>query len=519
MGESPGFQAKIQDYVSGLGPAGPTFQHAFRVLSRLYGKVRDEPSVMVRFREWRSYLSTAYGEPGGDQALFVKHTYLSTLARLIAFYHIQSGQPGASVLDKEDQIKVIAGDYFRERDIYNFAEEDLFTWFLHPKVLDESLELVGWLIKTLAAYDLPASGPELLKRLYRELAGPETRPDLGEYCTPDGLAERILRQELKLQGNLDMSLLDPACGSGTFLVTAVHLIREGMERRSEDEFDTMMHIQNGVMGVDADPIAVAVARTSYLLALGDLITRPHPPVLVPVYLADATQLPDTTPTLPSGESEESVHIVTTTEANTAFELPDSVVSDPAQLDWLFHRLSQYIHAARFRTGLEGQERATEEVINSLYSYLSSPKRAGLHELPPLSPFAAGVICQTARTLIRLALEGKGAVWLHILKNSPAPVFLNRRKFDLVVSDRSRLLKDPAAQLFARSAELYLRDGGSIAFLMPPAATEDGQKSISASASTLRVEQVLDLDQGEFAFNTPSCLVVAKKGDGTEPKQP
>ena len=519
MDEPAEFQSKIPDHVAGLGPASPTFHHAFRVLKRLHEEVNDEAPVQVRFQEWRSDLSTTYGQPVGDHGLFVKHTYLSTLARLIALCHIQ---PGASNLDKEDQLKVISGEYFRERDIYNFAEEDFFTWVLHPKVLDESLELIGWLIKTLGAHDFSIAGPQLLRGLHQELAGPfgklrtgpESRPGLGEYCTPDGLAERILRQELKLQDKLDRSLLDPACGPGTFLVTAVRLIREAMQRDGHDEFDTLMRIQNGVMGVDTDPAAVAVARTSYLLALGGLISGSHPPVLVPVYLANAMQLPETT-----GGSEEPVHIVTTTEANAAFELPDSVVSDPAQLDWLFHRLSQYIHAARFRAGLEGQERATEEVINSLYSYLTSPKRAGLHELPPLSPFAAGVLCQTTRTLIQLALEGKGTVWLHILKNSPAPVFLSRRKFDLVVSDQSRLSKDPTAQFLARTADLYLQDGGSIAFLMPRAAATAVHRSDSGQNSTLNVEQVLDLDQGGFAFNAPSCVVMARKETGTDPNQP
>ena len=518
MDESTGFQAKIQEYVAGLGPASPTFQHVCLVLSRLYEEVKDEPQVRVRFREWRSYLSTAYGEPAGDGDLFIKHTYLSTLARLIALYHVQ---PGAFLPDKEEQLKVMTGEYFRERDIYNFAEEDFFTWVLRPKVLDESLELVGWLIKTLSTYDFSVGGPQLLEALYQELVsplgklgtGPKGRPHLGTGCTPNQPAEYILSQELKLQDDPDLSLLDPACGSGSFLVAAIHLIREGMERDRRDEFDTLMRIQNGVMGVDTDPVAVAIARTRYLLALGDLVTRPHPPVLVPVYLADAKRLPATTLSPLSGESQESVHIINTAEQSAAFELPDSVVSDPAQLDWLLHRLSQYLHAAQFRTGLEGQEHATEEVLNSLYAYLTSPKRAGLYELPPLSPFAAGVMCETAKTLIKLVLEGKDTIWLHILKNSPAPVFLSRRKFDLVVSNQSRLSTDPAIQFFGLSAELYLRDGGSIAFVMPRVSLTAVQQSSSGPASTLHVGKVLELEDPASPFSSDSCVVVATTGDG------
>jgi len=553
-----------RNMVAGLGPASPVFRQTFHVLLSLYREVKDEPEVQVRFREWQSYLSIVYGESVGDQELFVKHTYLSILARLIALYHLQ---PNAFLPSREDHIKVINGVYFRDRDIYNFGEEDFFTWTLNSKVLDDSLELVRRLINTLAAYDFTRAGQDLLKGLYQELVDPEARHDLGEYYTPDWLAEYILSEELKLQENPNLSVLDPACGSGTFLFTAIRLIRDGMARRGEDEFDTLLHILNSVMGVDVHPVAVAIARTNYLLALGDLISGPHPPVLVPVYLANAIQLPNVSTQEPqrvdestaqltfSGGYEEAIHVIETTEPNVAFELPDSVVDDPTQLDWLFHRLSQYLHAAEFRTGLEGESKATEEVINSLYSYLTSPKRAGLRELPPLSPFAAEVLCRTARTLIRLVLEGKDTVWLDILKNGPAPVFLSRRKFDLVVGNppwlpmgsirnhnyyqfvkrqvlrEYRLLERGETHLFthmeladlffARSADLYLRDGGSIAFVMPRAVMTAEQHSHFTSFSfkggslALHLDKILDLDKVEPLFNVPSCVLMARKGEETK----
>ena len=515
--------------VAGLGLASPTFRHAFHSLGRLYREVKDEPEVQVRFQEWQSCLSIVYGEPVGDEELFVKHTYLCTLARLIALYHVQ---PNAFLRDKEEHIKVINGDYFRERDIYNFVEEDFFTWTLNSKVLDDSLELVRRLVYTLAAYDFASTGQDLLKGLYHELVDPEARHDLEEYYTPDWLAEYILSEELRLQENPDLSVLDPACGSGTFLFTAVRLIRDGMARRGEDEFDTLLRILDSVMGVDVHPVAVTIARTNYLLALGDLISGPHPPVLVPVYLANSIQLPETTAEEPLGGYEEPLHTIQTTEPNVAFELPDSVVADSAQLDWVFHRLAQYLHAAEFRTGLahtsEEEAHATEEVINSLYSYLTSPKRAGLRQLPPLSSFAASVLCQTAQTLIRLVLESKDTIWLYILKNGPAPIFLSRRKFDLVVGNPPWHSTELATQFFARSADLYLKDGGSIAFVMPRAVMMAEQHSRSTSflfkggspstssgqALALRLERVLDLDQVEPLFNVPSCVLMARKDKET-----
>ena len=462
-----------------LGANGPVFRHACEVLVRLYRHVTDEPGVQVRFREWQSRTSAGRSAPEGGEGLFVVHTYLATLARLVALHHVQRD---ALLPSREDYFKVINGDYFRERDIYNFMEDDFFTWGLNQNVLDDFLELVERLKDALAAYDLTNGGQGLLKSLYYGLANPESGHHSGEHHTPDRLARRILSEELKIEDAPDLSVFDPACGPGTFLFTAINLIKEGMAGRGEDEFDTLLHVLNSVMGTDVQPLAVTVARTCYLLALDDLVSGPHPPVLVPVYLADAVRLQE------AGTSE-SPHIVQTTEPGVAFEIPDGLADDPAQLDWIFHRMAQYLHAAQFRANVEGEERATEEVIGSLYSYLTSPKRAGLRELPPLSPSDAGVLCRTARTLIKLVLDGKGTLWLHILKNEPAPFYLGRRKFDLVVGTPPLNSTEQAAHFFATSADLYLRDGGSIAFVMPRevAATAGG------SLTGLHPDRTLELE--------------------------
>ena len=500
--------------------ANETPGDALEGLRRLYHEVEPEPDVRARFEEWRWYVSLAYGGVVGDAELFVRHTYLSTMARLVALHHVE---PKAALLSQEEWIKVVNGDFFRERAFYNFAEEDLFTWTLNPRVLDSSLELVRRMARDLADNDPGTTGKELLTASYRELAA-EGHHDSWARCTPDWLAERVLSEEIKLEDDPDLSVLDPSCGCGTFLFTTIRLIRQGMASRGEDEFDTLLRVLNGVMGVDLDPAAVAIARTSYLLALGDLVKGPHPPVLVPVYLADAVRPPESPRGEASAPSGETSHVVETTHPAVIFEVPDAVVDDPAQLDWLFHRLGQYLHAARVRAASEGPERATEGVLNALYSYLTSPKRAGLRELPPLWPTDADVLCRTARTLIRLVLEGKDGFWLHILKNVPAPVFLSRRKFDLVVGNPPWVSADEASQSLTRCAELYLGEGARIAMVMPRATVlAEGLRPVfgerapstaqEAASLQLHVEKILELEAADTPLEVPCCVVVGRKGCG------
>jgi hypothetical protein len=59
------------------------------------------------------------------------------------------------------------------------------------------------------------------------------RHDLGEYFTPDWLAELVLK-EVEYDGDLEKRVLDPACGSGTFLVLAI----KDVKNYAEDHFAT-----------------------------------------------------------------------------------------------------------------------------------------------------------------------------------------------------------------------------------------------------------------------------------------
>jgi hypothetical protein len=126
-----------------------------------------------------------------------------------------------------------------------------------------------------AEEDVSSSG-DLLKALYQELFPRALRHRLGEYYTPDWLARHVLDQ-VGYGGQLNQRLLDPACGSGTFLLTAIGRIRaarlssqsSGLPDSSRDEL--CRHILSHVAGIDLNPLAVMTARANYLIAINDLL--------------------------------------------------------------------------------------------------------------------------------------------------------------------------------------------------------------------------------------------------------
>src|SRR5690606_28804263 len=104
----------------------------------------------------------------------------------------------------------------------------------------------------------PEQTRDLLKKLYQDLMPRQLRHALGEYYTPDWLAERLLNQ-LGYQGDPSKRLLDPACGSGTFLVLAIRRVREYVKEKMLPERTALEQVLSNIVGFDLNPLAVISA--------------------------------------------------------------------------------------------------------------------------------------------------------------------------------------------------------------------------------------------------------------------
>ena len=100
---------------------------------------------------------------------------------------------------------------------------------------------------------------DVFREFYELLIDRETRRKIGEYYTPLWIVEFIVNRVKQINGVLrDKIVLDPFCGSGTFLVMAFYeKVREG-----EDPDKAFME----VIGFDINPLAVSIARAELILA-------------------------------------------------------------------------------------------------------------------------------------------------------------------------------------------------------------------------------------------------------------
>ena len=102
------------------------------------------------------------------------------------------------------------------------------------------------------------------------------RKEHGIYYTPSFIVDYIVKNALgpvldKCKSVEDLNkikVLDPACGSGSFLLKVVELIVKKHEEfgfRGEEELVKIRILQNNIYGVDLDPQAVEITRLNLLI--------------------------------------------------------------------------------------------------------------------------------------------------------------------------------------------------------------------------------------------------------------
>jgi len=508
-----------------FGVKSHAFQTVGNALLSRWIDLKKEPSFYVVYETWQKYLRIVYGSDVAQDTLFIRHTYLATLAKLMAWIRITD----SPVLpNSTDILSMMEGRLFVANGIENFIEEDFFSWIARDQTTDLAVNIIQKLFSILNKYDLKALSEDVLKSLYQELVDPETRHDLGEFYTPDWLAHMIVNRLLdeKPEG----STFDPACGSGTFLYLAIHEKR----KRLGDSPETLQHIIDNVYGADVHPLAVIISKTNYILALGELMSGPRERVSIPVYLADTIKLPEVPEQLDivAGGSHYRVQI-----DGEEILIPEKLVKDPTLYD---HAIEL---AKEFADYNKGRKTTRENFSNYLNVRLfkESNDQSTVHSLY--------IIAEKLKNLIE---KDRDTIWAFVLKNIYKPLFL-KNKFDFIMGNPpwiifstmepgyQKILKkfiieeykllegrgelvasmEFATLFIVRSADLYLKKGGTIAFVLPRSIfSADQHDSLRRQKyrfsenkdCNLILQEVWDCERITPLFNVPSSVLIGIKSD-------
>ena len=492
------------DIVIRLGRDSTAFNTSLRRLGALYDAVADDSTVRTKFREWNTLLAKVYGSALGDRTLFLKHTYLVMISRAIVAAALAPTQLGTVKQFRG----LVDGEFFRGMGIQNLAEPDFFSWALDTPSEAGFCDVVHQLLGGLGVYDFAKLDEDILKELYQGLVDPEQRHDLGEYYTPDWLAELTLEQ-IGYKGG---KLLDPSCGSGGFLFAAVQRLRAtGLKG-----IKLVKTVIESLVGVDAHPVAVLMAKANLLLALPDERHNYGKFINLPVYMADTLMTDE--------DANQGIMRVKVSEGEV-FHIPVGTVTS-WEMDEVIDRLS----------GIAARS-------------LASPEReaagaAGAKKI--LSKFTAQerfYWLQNYSLLRKLEGERRNTVWAYILKNAYRPLFLRREKVDYIVGNppwlslryvkdkgyKERIKEltfqhgllaktdvklftqmDTSTLFFNHCAREFLKPGGTIAFVLPKTVVLPAKQH--ARFQEQGFSQIHDFTDVAPLFNVRTCLVVRGPGN-------
>jgi hypothetical protein len=249
--------------------------------------------------------------------------------------------------------------------------------------------------------------------------------------------------------------------------------------------DTLRGVTSSVMGIDLHPVAVTLARVTYLLAIGlDRIRERDSgeSITFPVYLGDSIQWLRDESLMSHGVLRVPVHEEGTL-LETHLEFPSRLLKDPGRFDQFVSEL-----ASKASSRVKG---SAVPKLTSVFSRFAIPVNE------------QEIIERTFSDLCRLHDTDQDHIWGYYIRQATRPFWLSQPEnaVDVLISNPPWLSKrfmprrmqerfkamaqerglwvggrnapqqDLAGLFVARSIELYLKKHGDFAFVTPLAALE------------------------------------------------
>lgn len=452
-----------------LGAASSSHALDFATLKALYEDHGHEPTVMLKRELWANLLKSALGTQFSDaDDLFLEHTLLVNSAEVIA--HLVLGLDATAL----SPATLLSGDQFSAAGLHGVVDRDFFDWVIE---VPGGEGFIRALARRLSRFDWSSVEHDVLKVLYESVITTDVRKALGEYYTPDWLANRVVQEVVT--DPLNQRVLDPSCGSGTFLFYAVRRYLEAADAAGISLTESMSTVSSRVMGIDLHPVAVALARVTYLLALGRdrLTTADRGTLSVPVYLGDSLGW------------QQADDILSLDMLVIPTEVGDQLFSEPLRFpDTLLNNAARFDQIVEALVDESGRSKGTK--ISALSA--GAIKRLGLAEsdLPTLN--------ENFRRLKQLHEDNRDHIWSYYVRNVSRPAWLSleENRVDVLVGnppwlsfrhmtkqmqkefkslsrgrefwhrENTATHQDLAGLFVARAVERYLKSGGRLAFVVP-----------------------------------------------------
>lgn len=535
---------------------GPDSEYGAALIPELYTSIcRAESGLSTSktkmlFAEWRRLFSQVVGfqpapmkkllsrqEISHDHPyqenpaayLFALNTYIAVIAKVVtacALPHPSQDILDAAVPIADRMLAIETGELFEHAGILNMLSGDFFSWYLDDSSWSLYKPHLDALLTRLAGVDFavskkhPDTTRDLFKGIYERFIPREIRHALGEFYTPDWLAEHGMDL---LGWDAGDALTDPTCGSGTFLLEALR-----RRRRRHGLGASARTLLAGLHGIDLNPLAVLAAKGSLAVFLSPFLD-PADPIRLPVYLADAIN-----PASIDIFSNFS-HVLYTEIGPKEFSVPKAMI-DHADFFLIFGKIRTLIDAdvnadricIAIRTDLlsMGLDASDIDVVSSTVQNLAALHAQGWNGIwcsILADRFAAGAIPPSAH----ICGNPPWVKWSNLPKEYALSIQEECRQLGVFSADKwvGGIESDISTLVTYQAIRQYLAPSGRIGFFLPGSVftTESsaGFRKFSIGSSALACKAILVEDYQAIrpfdgVSNHPTFLLLERDAANTFP---
>ncbi|RMF33586.1 MAG: restriction endonuclease subunit M [Chloroflexi bacterium] len=151
----------------------------------------------------------------------------------------------------------------------HFFSQDIFDWYVWEE------EAIVRLFHLLNRFDFSQVSADLIGHIYEQYVDELERKRKGQFYTPSQVVNYVLDQVgYRGEATIGRRLLDPACGSGRFLVEAARRLIKALRQKYPDlEPKTLVneYVRDSLFGLDVNRFACFLAEVNLLVQVLDLV--------------------------------------------------------------------------------------------------------------------------------------------------------------------------------------------------------------------------------------------------------
>ena len=248
------------------------------VISDAHTRIADKEMLKITFRRCHNYIHGNEGMP--KDAAFWQFLYLIFCKMHDESLRVKQRQAWKRRFwaGPKEQFDVEGRKAIRKRIDALFIEvkKQYRNIFQGNEEITLSDRALAFIVSELAKYDFTRTDVDAKGVAYQELVGVNLRGDRGQYFTPRGVVRLVVEM---LDPKENETILDPACGTGGFLVvTLAHMLKKfrvekNIQPGSENTSEFLSvherlkeYAGNQLFGADFDPFLIRATQMNMVMA-------------------------------------------------------------------------------------------------------------------------------------------------------------------------------------------------------------------------------------------------------------